>query len=378
MDTDPWGSAADPWTATTETTDASKDPAPHDPLNVPKDFALGPSPSIVSADPWGPGTASLESPKSLEMDMVGSTSHSTANNDVMPSTPTMIDPMAADMGAAGWDTKAVPDAWARETTAEPLDEPQTTDQQLATSLERVELEREPTIVDQEPAISALHDLTSAPPSPVAPTNLANWGGSHNEDEALRNAFAPVSSNAAPAPLLSSHDSPVFSPANLPKSPSFGDDAFGGFSGAGLPGTESDPLPTWETPYKGTDDDGGWGTPTFDSPVMGTTRPTSDDDREDETDAWGGGGAGPSSTTVAVERTRQKELEDDWEMARKAVERKEAVAPSEMVAGLQKRWKQLALECYGGSHVDEQQSAMRQPGTIEPIELIRSTIEGRDQ
>lgn len=342
MEDDPWGSASvDPWTASKQATD-EQDGAGRDPLNVPKDFLVGRRPS-ANADPWGSTQESQEESQEFVQD--DSVANDTRRES--PKLPLPTNSWAPDREDDGGWGAPLPIA----ERGEPSDLPSFNDPEIrVTRLDSPEPFAQP--VDEESSFARddAQDTELATSTPVFAASGNDLHGfrspspaqeaSTQEIQSDYPAFKPfpaddedldISTFPTASPQLPTFPTfPTF-PATIPESPSFGspsfgDDAFGGFSG----GVEDPaPMPAWEPAQKSDDD--GWGSPNFGSPDLqvSTTGGVA-------LDAWGAEREDESDVVPPLRARDDQDQEDEWDRARKAVERREAVAVSPRSACFQNR------------------------------------------
>jgi hypothetical protein len=306
MEDDPWGSTpADPWTKPSDEQNADIIP---DPLNVPKEFTLDRRPS-TTADHWGALSQDEFSSEPLE------TSY---KRDERIELPQPVPPMvwATEPDDDGWGPVRV-DALERgvESTKK-VEEQVTEDSEVASPQSGVTVndnEADDTVQDRiELSSSILRPSSMAGLSETLPafsgapvTPLGEESRSSMPDPADEAGFG-----GDPFPVMTAL--PTFQ-TSLPESPSFGNDGFGGFS-SGF--DDHAPLPEWGPTHKVDDD--GWGSPTFDSPLPQTQDHVA-------ADSWGESDVIPEEGSENAHS--QERQEDEWERARKAIQRREAVAVS---------------------------------------------------
>jgi hypothetical protein len=308
MEADPWGSApVDPWMKQPDATETHVIP---DPLQVPKEFTMERRTS-ATADPWGAIEDDGKDEQTTEPALVpAATIHQT---QAPPS--------------LAWGAEIADDGWG---PVKDHDTQQESVMRMPTNLERNDTYDYPAVDENagfgndepyefgqqrasaisSPMISAKDEAESPIPSleAVSDDKFAENSGAFDEPPEDENGFSV-------GPFPSTTVLPTFK-TSLPESPAFEDDGFGGFSGGF---DEAAPMPEWGPTHK--DDDDGWGSPTFGSPALPTQSRA-------PIDAWGNEEAGDPDEAIAdAAPTARETQEDEWDRARKAIQRREAVAVS---------------------------------------------------
>jgi hypothetical protein len=310
MDEDPWGSSTDPWsTPSNQHAKHSEEPELKDSLNVPKDFVVDRRASAAS-DPWG----ATEEPTVDNDISYGQTRH--------PESPAP---------KTSWIADDEGDAWGATEEAQEVSAQEFSAQAINFEPEKSQYIEDPSdhgfgstpVLDQlnlsTPFPNSISSSTPEPKinplPPIRPSSPPAFQTGFGEEDDAYNPFSNANDSSSLPTFTPQPTSPgPATPGGFPNSPSFGDDAFGGFSSAL---DQPEPMPSWAPAHTGGDDDG-WGSPTFDSPVI----PVVDTHKED---AWGEE-ARPDPVDVGRVQT-ERQMEDEWEQARKAAERKQAVAVS---------------------------------------------------
>jgi hypothetical protein len=313
MEDDPWGSTSvDPWMKQPE---ASESDGPPDPLQVPKEFTMARR-SSTTADPWG---VTHDDDNDLQ----------TAHPEYAPAAG-MPEPQAVP--SLAWGAEVVDDGWgpseskAAQTeqgfkTEVGLDEdtmPNYSNADVNVGFSAAEGREDNAATASSPLPSPVVSAEIDDETPPIPLEAVSDG--LNEKRNGFEEFPSDNDGFAAGPFPSTTVLPTFQ-TSLPESPSFEDDTFGGFSGGF---DEAAPMPEWGPTHK--DDDDGWGSPTFDSPVLASQSRA-------PIDAWGNDETVDPDVTIAdIPMDSRNTQEDEWDRARKAVQRREAVAVSHHATG----------------------------------------------
>jgi len=322
MEADPWGSApADPWLKQPDAIETDDIP---DPLQVPKEFTMERRTS-TTADPWGATNDDANGESTIESAFRPAV---TVHEAQAP--PSLA--WGAEMADEGWGPAKDGGAEMADEVWDPAKDEETQQDlvlRMPTTLERHNThdilagsdnagfgDEEP-YGNGQPRASEPHSpiLSASHEDELAITPLRSASNKPVEDPVTFEQFPEDGNGFSGGPFPSTTVLPTFQ-TSLPESPVFEDDGFGGFSGGF---DEAAPMPEWGPTQK--DDDDGWGSPTFDSPVL-PTQPRA------PIEAWGNEEAGdPDEAIVDVAPTARETQEDEWDRARKAIQRREAVAVS---------------------------------------------------
>ena len=330
MEADPWGSApVDPWTKQPDATETDVIP---DPLQVPKEFTMERRTS-ATADPWGATEDDGSEEQTIE--------------PALMSAGTMQERQPPP--SLAWGVETTDDGWG---PVKDQDTQQESTMRMPTNLDRDDNYSYPVddenagFGDEEP-YGYGQPQASAPSSPITSAN--------DEDESPIPPLEAVSEESignpdafdnlpedddgfSGGPFPSTTVLPTFK-TSLPESPAFEDDGFGGFSGGF---DDAAPMPEWGPTHK--DDDDGWGSPTFGSPVVPTQS-------QAPVDAWGNEEASDPDEPIAdVAPTARETQDDEWDRARKVIQRREAAAVSYRVSssllGVSDHGRCLDITAYG--------------------------------
>ncbi|ORY26673.1 hypothetical protein BCR39DRAFT_540408 [Naematelia encephala] len=145
-----------------------------------------------------------------------------------------------------------------------------------------------------------------------------------------------------SPALSLHEELTggFGEPSMPKSPSFGDEGFGGFSNGFDNG---DP---WGGGGGGGGDEWGGGAQQMSGFAEPDEEDSAEEEEDDEGDGWGG------SRVRASAPAPHPAQESEWEQAQRMIRVKQERAPDEKVEALRKEWEDIAQTMIGMNKLDK--------------------------